>query len=68
MGLGIIGSTVLTMSMRLYLMAHGGYPGQGENIEAINKRMIEVNTEQEREDIVNPSFGKIAKEAMRGFG
>lgn len=67
-GVGIIGSTVLTLSMRLYLMAHGGYPGQGENIAAINERMIEVKTEKERQDVVNPSLGSIAKEALKGFG
>ena len=68
LGVGIVGSTVLTLSMRLYLLAHGGYPGQGENVDAINKRMIEVKTEKERQDIVNPSLSSIAKEAMRGFG
>ena len=67
LGVGIIGSTVLTITMRLYLMAHAGYPG-GETRETIQSRIIEVKTEEERDEMVNPPTSKIAKEIWRGFG
>mmetsp|Transcript_14799 Transcript_14799/g.31056 ORF Transcript_14799/g.31056 Transcript_14799/m.31056 type:complete len:126 (+) Transcript_14799:228-605(+) len=68
LGFGIVGSTIMTLGVRLYLMAHAGYPGQDASPEVTSKRIVEVRTEEEREAVVNPSLWTIAKEAMRGFG
>lgn len=65
-GVGILGSSVMTLGMRLYLMSHAGYPGQEASVEKTRKRILEVS-EQEKNEIVNPSIGKIAKQALRGF-
>lgn len=65
-GVGILGSSVMTLGMRLYLMSHAGYPGQEASVENTRKRILEVS-EQEKNEIVNPSIGKIAKQALRGF-
>jgi hypothetical protein len=65
-GVGILGSSVMTLGMRLYLMSHAGYPGQEANVEKTRKRILEVS-EQEKNEIFNPSIGKIAKQALRGF-
>jgi hypothetical protein len=65
LGFGIIGSTVATVSMRLYLMGHAGYAG-GENTQMAEREKL-VTAEQKRE-MENPSVKTIAKEAFRGFG
>mmetsp|Transcript_1461 Transcript_1461/g.2670 ORF Transcript_1461/g.2670 Transcript_1461/m.2670 type:complete len:117 (+) Transcript_1461:235-585(+) len=67
LGVGILGSTALTLGMRLYLMCHAGYPGQDMDPNIAKARVLAV-TEEEKEAILNPSVGKIAKEAFRGFG
>ncbi|GFH44169.1 hypothetical protein CTEN210_00643 [Chaetoceros tenuissimus] len=65
-GVGILGSSVMTLGMRLYLMSHAGYPGQEASLEKTRERILEVSKE-EKNEIVNPSIGKIVKQAMRGF-
>lgn len=67
LGVGILGSTALTLGMRLYLMYHAGYPGHDMDPNVAKTRVLEV-TEEEKEKILNPSVGKIAREAFRGFG
>ena len=67
LGVGILGSTAMTLGMRMYLMCHAGYPGQEMDPTVAKQRILEVSQE-EKEDILNPSIGKIAKEALRGFG
>ena len=64
-GVGIVGSTIATLGMRLYLMHHAGYPG-GPNVHA-SSREKEV-TMEEKKAIENPSLLKVAKESFRGFG
>lgn len=68
LGVGIIGSTVATISMRLYLMAHAGYPGGSSDAQAIQSRIRTVSTEEQRQAIENPGTIKIMKDAFRGFG
>ena len=65
-GVGILGSSVMTLGMRLYLMSHAGYPGQEASLEKTRERILEVS-EDEKNEIVNPSIGNIAKQALRGF-
>lgn len=65
LGVGIIGSTVCTVGMRLYLMSHAGYAG-GENAHASDREKV-VSVEQKRQ-MENPSVTTIVKEAFRGFG
>jgi hypothetical protein len=65
MGVGIIGSTIGTIGMRLYLMAHAGYPG-GPNYHAMQRESVVTTDEKKR--IENPTAGVILKEAFRGFG
>jgi len=65
LGVGIIGSTVCTVGMRLYLMGHAGYAG-GENTHVTEREKL-VTADQKRE-MENPSLKTIAKEAFRGFG
>lgn len=67
LGIGVIGSTFLTLSMRLYLMAHAGYPGK-DDATTIQSRIVEVRTKEEKDEILNPSTSTIAKEIWRGFG
>jgi hypothetical protein len=62
---GIVGCTVSTISMRLFLMWHAGYPG-GENTFA-SDRIKEV-TEAQKKEIENPSLAKVASDAFKGFG
>jgi hypothetical protein len=66
LGIGIIGSTVMTMGMRLWLMAHAGYPGM-EAPDLAQGRIKHVTLE-EKEEIERPSTIKQAKEVFRGFG
>jgi hypothetical protein len=65
LGFGIIGSTVCTIGMRLYLMGHAGYAG-GENKQMSEREKL-VTAEQKRE-MENPSVKTIVKEAFKGFG
>jgi hypothetical protein len=65
LSVGIVGSTVATIGMRLYLMNHAGYPG-GPNTQVIEREMIVSLSEKKA--IENPSLTQIAKEAVRGFG
>jgi hypothetical protein len=65
LGVGVIGSTVATIGMRLYLMVHAGYPG-GPNYQMTSRERIV--TKEEKEMIENPSATTILKEAFRGFG
>jgi hypothetical protein len=61
MGVGIIGSTALTLSMRMYLMYHAGYPG-GDG-KGLAEREKLVTLEQKRK-MDKPT----AAEIFRGFG
>ena len=65
LGVGVIGSTVATITMRLYLMQHAGYPG-GSNPDIAQRERV-VTLEQKKQ-MENPSVAQIAKEAFRGFG
>jgi hypothetical protein len=70
LGVGIIGSTVMTLGMRMYLMYHSGYPGGnslGGNPEIAKTRIRQV-TEEERRAITNPDAKEILRQAFRGFG
>ena len=64
-GVGIIGSTVATLGMRLYLMNHAGYPGGTNSHASSRERLV---TLEEKKAMENPSVKTIAKEALRGFG
>lgn len=66
LGVGIVGSTVMTLSMRLWLMAHAGYPG----MEAAHLAQGRIKTVSmaEKEAIEQPSTAAQLKEALRGFG
>ena len=66
-GVGIIGSTVATIGMRMYLMYHAGYPGR-EMSEVTGRERIQMVTQDEKKEIENPSTAKILSEAFRGFG
>lgn len=65
MGVGIVGSTFATIGMRLYLMAHAGYPGGPNNQMRHREKLV---TMDEKQRIENPTMGTIVKEAFRGFG
>ena len=65
LGVGVVGSTVATISMRLYLMHHAGYPGGTNSHTARRERVV---TLEEKKQMENPSVTQIAKEAFRGFG
>ena len=65
LGVGVIGSTVMTLSMRLSLMAHCGYPG----MEAPHLAQGRTKTVSlaEKAEIERPNAAKQFKEALRGF-
>jgi hypothetical protein len=63
-GVGIVGSTAVTLGMRLYLMHHAGYPGGPNYKMAQRERVV---TLEEKKAIENPSLGKVVKEAFKGF-
>jgi hypothetical protein len=65
MGFGIIGATMATIGMRLYLMGHAGYAGRGNEHVVNRERRV---TQREKNEIENPSVGTIVKEAMKGLG
>mmetsp|Transcript_28932 Transcript_28932/g.52353 ORF Transcript_28932/g.52353 Transcript_28932/m.52353 type:complete len:114 (-) Transcript_28932:43-384(-) len=65
LGIGIVGSTVCTVGMRLYLMRHAGYAG-GENTQMAQREKL-VGAEEKRE-MENPSLKTIVSGAFRGFG
>jgi hypothetical protein len=65
LGVGVIGSTVATISMRLYLMHHAGYPGGPNTKMADRERVVSV---EEKKKIENPSIKAITIEALKGFG
>jgi len=65
LGVGIIGSTVATIGMRLYLMHHAGYAGSHHADVTSREHVV---TPEERERMENPSIRKVMKEAFRGFG
>lgn len=64
-GIGIIGSSVATLGMRLYLMNHAGYPGS-HHADVINREL--VLTVSEKEALDNLPLKEKAKEILRGFG
>lgn len=57
---GVVGSTVMTLGMRLYLMHHAGYPG-GPGLQMAERER--VVTPEEKKKIENPTIGTIVKEA-----
>lgn len=65
LGVGIIGSTVCTVGMRLYLMGHAGYAG-GENTQMSEREKLV--TPEQRKEMENPSVKTIVSGAFRGFG
>mmetsp|Transcript_16673 Transcript_16673/g.20578 ORF Transcript_16673/g.20578 Transcript_16673/m.20578 type:complete len:115 (-) Transcript_16673:278-622(-) len=66
-GVGVIGATVTTVSMRLYLMYHAGLTDQATTAKSINDRTLTV-TPDEKDRIETPSFSTILREVFRGFG
>lgn len=67
-GVGIVGSTVTTLGMRMYLMYHAGYAGGEMSAKAATERTQVVATKEERAKLENPSVGTVVREAFRGFG
>ncbi|KAG7360398.1 hypothetical protein IV203_035497 [Nitzschia inconspicua] len=65
LALGVVGSTIGTIGMRLYLMAHAGYPG-GPNYQMASREQ-DVSLQQKRQ-MENPDTVTILKEAWKGFG
>ena len=65
LGVGVVGSTVGTIAMRLYLVVHAGYPG-GPNYHATHRERIV--SREERKNIESPNTKTILKEALKGFG
>ena len=65
LGVGIMGSTALTLGTRLYLMYHSGYPG-GCNPDAVKRERLV--TLEEKKEIEHPSWKTIAKGVFQGFG
>jgi hypothetical protein len=64
LGVGVIGSTVATVGMRLYLMEHAGYPG-GPNYQMASRE--HSVTEDEKRQMENPNAHTILKKAFKGF-
>lgn len=60
-GVGVIGSTIITLGMRMYLMYHAGYPG-GDG-KGLSEREKLVTLEQKRQ-MDKPTVAEI----FRGFG
>jgi len=65
-GVGVVGSTCLSLGMRLYLMHHAGYAGAPSGTE-IDSRVKVVDAD-EKDRILNPGMWDIFREALRGFG
>ena len=65
LGVGVIGSTLAMVGMRVGLMFHAGYPGQ-ESQTMASERTLWV-TPEEKAAIENPTVQTIAREAFRGF-
>ena len=66
LGVGVLGATGLSVGMRMYLMVHAGYAG-GTPAEAVQHRVHTVHHD-EVQRVQNPSYLKVLKEALRGFG
>lgn len=67
-GVGIIGSTALTLGMRMYLMYHAGFSRDETMDEDTASERIRMVSEEEKQEIQNPSTKKILTEAFKGFG
>ena len=65
LGVGIVGSTIATVGMRLWLMVHAGYPG-GPNKDVKQREIILSPAEQDK--IEKPTMKHMVKETFRGFG
>jgi hypothetical protein len=65
LGVGVVGSTMMTLGTRLYLMHHAGYPGGANQGMEKRERLV---TLEEKKAMENPSLSTIVKEAFRGFG
>ena len=68
LGVGIVGSTVLTIGMRLFLLSHAGYPGQ-EAPHLAQGRITTVDSWQEKQVLEQQpsSTAHQVKEILRGF-
>jgi hypothetical protein len=64
--IGIVGSTVMTLGMRLALLQHAGYPG-GPNLHVAQREKV-VSSLDEKFEMENPTFWQVARQAFRGFG
>jgi len=62
---GVVGATSMTLTMRLVLMHHAGYPG-GPNMGVAEREKLV--TLEEKRAMENPSVVKVLREAFRGFG
>jgi hypothetical protein len=64
---GIIGTSVMTVGARLWLMFDAGYPG-GNISELVVKDRVGLAQESDMKDIANPPLWKVIRDALRGFG
>lgn len=64
LGVGVVGSTIATFGMRLYLFSHAGYPGTHNANAASRERLVTV---EEKRALENPTLSHKVKETMRGF-
>eukprot|EP00052_Salpingoeca_macrocollata_P001336 m.25038 g.25038 ORF g.25038 m.25038 type:complete len:116 (+) comp11302_c0_seq3:192-539(+) len=66
---GVVGATVLSISMRLYLMHHAGYTGAG-SVSTVDDtgRFTHPASEEERRRLQEPGLWGALREALRGFG
>ncbi|CAJ1946012.1 unnamed protein product [Cylindrotheca closterium] len=65
LGVGVVGTTIATFGMRLYLFSHAGYPGT-HNAGATQRERT-VTLEEKKALIDDASISKKARETMRGF-
>eukprot|EP00307_Rebecca_sp_RCC1486_P004478 CAMPEP_0119410482 /NCGR_PEP_ID=MMETSP1335-20130426/3490_1 /TAXON_ID=259385 /ORGANISM="Chrysoculter rhomboideus, Strain RCC1486" /LENGTH=92 /DNA_ID=CAMNT_0007435015 /DNA_START=44 /DNA_END=322 /DNA_ORIENTATION=+ len=66
-GFGIVGASVMSVGMRLYLMCHAGYPGGDMSADVIRQRTHTV-VEQDAAAKTQPTTLQILREAAKGFG
>lgn len=63
---GVVGATVGSISMRLYLLHDAGLPG-GEGDAESTARLATVSSARESEAIANPGWATVLKEMVKGM-
>mmetsp|Transcript_8045 Transcript_8045/g.19990 ORF Transcript_8045/g.19990 Transcript_8045/m.19990 type:complete len:122 (+) Transcript_8045:235-600(+) len=66
-GVGVVGSTVATLSMRIYLMGHAGYAGGEISSDVAAERLKLDLDNKQKEEIEKPSMWQMAQQVMKGF-